>query len=59
MGQKRNHKTSSDKKNHTTQKNHGTTWDKQHHATSEDKKITLPIGPIASKLFYKALNCSK
>ena len=50
------------------EKNHGTTRDKQNHATSEGKKmtqplktekITLSIDPISSKLFHKALNCSK
>ena len=31
----------------------------KNHATSQDKKVTLSIGPIASKLFHNALNFSK
>ena len=35
-------------------------WDNQNHATSwNKKKITLSIGPIASKLVHRAPNCSK
>ena len=51
----------SDPKNHATSrdKNHTTSWDKQKSCNLSRQKITLSIGPIASKLVHKALNCSK
>ena len=46
-------------RNLSDQKNHATSWDKKNPETSQDKSITLSIGPIASKLVQKALKCSK